>query len=378
MDLDFDLKRIQTPYYVVDERLLRKNLDILRTVSLRANCKILLAQKAFSMYSFYPLIAEYLHGTTASGIYEAKLGKEEMGKETHIYSPAYSEQDFPQVLELADHIVFNSFSQWERFREPSLASGKAFGIRVNPERSTQDHAMYDPCSPGSRLGVRAADFRGDLLEGISGLHFHTLCEQNVDDLILTLDAFEERFAKWLPGMDWVNLGGGHHITRADYDVDLLIKTITAFKEKYQVEVYLEPGEAIALNSGYLVASVLDITQNDGQIAILDCSATCHMPDILEMPYRPHILGADQPAAKAFTVRLGGPTCLAGDVIGEYSFDEALEVGDLLVFTDMAIYTMVKNTTFNGMPLPSIAAVDSDGQISLIKSFSYENFKTRLS
>ncbi len=367
-----------TPYFIVDENLLKNNLKRLKAVSERAGCKILLAQKAFSMFSLYPLIGEYLAGTTASGLYEAKLGREEMGGETHVFSPAYRPDEIDEILEISDHIIFNSFSQWKRYREKALASGKSIGLRINPEHSTQDHALYDPCSPGSRLGITLEHFEEDQLDGIEGLHFHTLCEQNSDDLLSTLAAVEKKFGPWLGRMKWINFGGGHHITRADYDVDLLVDTIVNFKDRYGVEVYLEPGEAVALNTGYLVSTVLDIIENDGKIAILDTSATCHMPDVLEMPYRPMIIGSGFPDEKKFTYRLGGPTCLAGDVIGEYSFDEELQIGDRLAFTDMAIYTMVKTTSFNGMPLPSISIARENGDIQAIRNFTYEDFRNRLS
>lgn len=375
----YTLNSIKTPYYIVDEKLLVKNLEILKGVSDRAGCKILLAQKAFSMFSLYPLIGKYLSGTTASGLFEAKLGYEEMGdKEVHVFSTAYQEQEFDEILEICGHIVFNSFSQWEKFREKALKTNKKFGIRINPEHSTQDHAIYDPCSCGSRLGVTLNNFREDLLDGISGLHFHTLCEQNSDDLVSTLAAVEEKFGKYLHQMEWVNFGGGHHITRANYDVDLLVDTIIKFKNKYNLEVYLEPGEAIALNTGFLVSSVLDVFNNDINVAILDTSAACHMPDVLEMPYRPNVIGSGQPGEKPYTYRFGGPTCLAGDIIGDYSFDKPLNIGDKLIFCDMAIYSMVKNNTFNGMGLPSIAIRDVNGEVHLVKSFGYEDFKERLS
>lgn len=376
--MQFDIHQLKTPYYIVDEQLLLKNLELLKSVADRAGCHILLAQKAFSMFSLYPLIGQYLSGTTASGLYEAKLGFEEMGGETHIFSAAYQDEDMEEILSICDHIVFNSFSQWERFRKQALSSGKEFGIRINPECSTQDHGIYDPCSRYSRLGVTKAQFRDDLLDGISGLHFHTLCEQNSDALIATLAAVEKNFGSHLPQMKWVNFGGGHHITRADYDIDALVNAIVAFRDKYRVEVYLEPGEAVALNTGFLVSTVLDVIENDRPIAILDTSAACHMPDVLEMPYRPNIVGADLPEKKPYSYRLGGPTCLAGDIIGDYSFDAPLQIGDKLVFCDMAIYSMVKNNTFNGMKLPSIALADQTGAIRLIKEFSYSDFKNRLS
>ena len=378
MLVNFDINMIKTPYYVVDERLLIKNLEILKSVSEQAGCKILLAQKAFSMFAVYPLIRKYLAGTTASGLYEAKLGHEEMGGETHIFSAAYNQDEFDEICEICDHIVFNSFSQLEKYRDKVIRYGKEFGVRINPEHSTQNNAIYDPCSKGSRLGVTLKNFREDLLSGVSGLHFHTLCEQNSDDLVETLKAFEKNFGKYLHDMKWVNFGGGHHITRNDYDIEKLIKRIIYFKNKYSVEVYLEPGEAIALNAGFLVASVQDIVENDMSIAIIDASAACHMPDVLEMPYRPVIIDSDLPNKKPNTYRVGGPTCLAGDIIGDYSFDKPLEIGQKLIFCDMAIYTMVKNNTFNGMKLPSIALADKDGEAKLIKEFGYNDFKNRLS
>lgn len=377
MGLGFDLNAVETPYYIVDESLLIKNLEILKKVIDQTGCHILLAQKAFSMYSLYPLIRNYLNGTTASGLNEAKLGYEEMGGETHIFSPAYSEKEFDEILNICDHIIFNSFSQWQLFREKALASGKQFGIRINPECSTQDHAIYDPCSFGSRLGVTLENFRPDLLDGISGFHFHTLCEQNADALVKTLEIVEQKFGKFFSRMKWINFGGGHHITRNDYDMNALVACIRRFQEQYGLEVYLEPGEAVALNTGYLVSTVMDVIENGIKIAILDTSAACHMPDVLEMPYRPNIVDAGLPDEKQFIYRLGGPTCLAGDIIGDYSFDQPLRRGDKLVFCDMVHYSMVKNNTFNGMNLPSIAIADKDHRVKLVKSFGYEDFKERL-
>jgi len=376
--MDFDITAVKTPYYVVDERLLIRNLEILKSVADRAGCKILLAQKAFSMFALYPLIGRYLIGTSASGLYEARLGHEEMGGETHVFSTAYNEGEFDEILNLCDHIVFNSFSQWEKYRDKAIQSGKQLGIRINPECSTQQHAIYDPCGAGSRLGVTLQQFRDDLLEGISGLHFHTLCEQNSDDLVTTLKAVEEKFGKYISKIKWVNFGGGHHITRADYDIEALVKAVIDFKKKYHVDVYLEPGEAVALNTGFLVSTVMDIVDNGIKIAVLDASAACHMPDVLEMPYRPNIIDADLPGGKPFTYRLGGPTCLAGDIVGDYSFDNPLKAGDKLVFCDMAIYSMVKNNTFNGMKLPSIAVADQSGNLKMVKEFGYPDFKNRLS
>jgi len=363
---------------VVDESLLIKNLEILKQVIDRTGCHILLAQKCFSMFSVYPLIGKYLSGTTASGLFEAKLGKECMGGETHIYSAAYREEEMDEILDICDHIVFNSFSQWNKYKEKAIKSGKECGLRINPQCSTQEgHAIYDPCAPYSRMGITVENFDRTNLEGISGLHFHTLCEQDSDDLLKTLNSVEEQFGDILYQMKWLNFGGGHHITREDYDIETLIDCISRMQEKYGLIIYLEPGEAVALKAGYLVSTVLDVIKNGMNIAILDTSAACHMPDVLEMPYRPEIIGAGLPEEKEITYRLGGPTCLAGDVIGDYSFDKPLEEGDRLIFCDMAIYSMVKNNTFNGMNLPNIALKRGE-EVEIIKSFGYLDFKGRLS
>lgn len=375
----FDVSSLQTPCYVVDEQALIHNLEILQQVKQRTNCKILLAQKAFSMFSCYELIGKYLDGTTASGLYEARLGKEEMGKENHIFSPAYTQKEFDSILDICDHLIFNSFSQWQRFSGRAVAANKSCGIRINPECSTQEgHDIYDPCGFASRLGVTWEEFQPGLLEGIEGLHFHTLCEQNADALDTTLVAFEQHYSEYLYQMKWLNLGGGHHITRDDYDVELLISIINRLQDTYDLQVYLEPGEAVALNAGYLVTQVQDIVKNSMEIAILDASASCHMPDVLEMPYRPPLWNSGLPQEKEYTYRFGGPTCLAGDVIGDYSFDSPLEIGDYLFFQDMAIYTMVKNNTFNGMALPSIYYKKIDQRLELVKEFDYFDFKSRLS
>ncbi len=374
--IKFNINEVKTPCYVVCEDLLVKNLEILKYVKEQTGCKILLAQKAFSMYYFYPLIAKYLDGATASGIFEAKLGYEEMGKENHVFSPAYKDEDFEEITQICDHIVFNSLSQWQKFK--GKINGRSCGLRINPEISTQEgHEIYDPCAAGSRLGTTLANFDESLIEGLDGLHFHTLCQQNSDDLVRTLEVFEKNFGKYLHNMKWVNFGGGHHITRADYDVELLIKEINRIKNTYNVEVYVEPGEAIALNAGFLVSEVMDLFKNTINIGILDTSAACHMPDVLEMPYRPIIIGSGEANEKNHTYRFGGPTCLAGDIIGEYSFDKELKIGDRLVFTDMAIYSMVKNNTFNGMPLPNIYSSDLEGKLTLVKEFSYNDFKCRV-
>ena len=366
---------VPTPSYLVYEELLEKNLRILAELAEDTGAKVLLAQKCFSMYHYYPLIGRYLSGTTASGIYEARLSQEEMGKENHVFKPAYEENEIPRLAAICDHIIFNSFAQWERFGAAARAAGASCGIRINPERSTQEHAIYDPCAPNSRLGVKIADFRADLLEGIDGLHFHTLCEQGADALAATLEAVEEKFGKYLYGMKWLNFGGGHHITREGYDIPLLKRLIRHVQDTYDVAVYLEPGEAVALNAGFLVAEVLDV-QTDGNV-ILNTSAACHMPDVIEMPYRPPVIGAGEAGEKAHTYTLAGPTCLAGDTIGTYSFDVPLNVGDRVVFGDMAIYTMVKNNTFNGMPLPNIIAVAPNGDWEVVREFGYDDFKMRL-
>ena len=368
----------RTPYFLVDEERLLHNLEILREVKEHSGCRILLAQKAFSMYSCYPLLAEFLDGSAASGLYEARLGREEFGKETHVFSPAYREDEFNEILSYADHVVFNSPSQVQRYGRKAKQAGKSIGLRINPECSTQEgHAIYDPCAPGSRLGTTLENFREEQMEVLDGFHFHTLCEQNSDALEVTVAAVEEKFGRWLSKLKWLNLGGGHHITREDYDRERLIRIIRHLRESYGVEVYLEPGEAVVLNAGVLVATVLDTLYNGMDLAILDTSAACHMPDVLEMPYRPPIQGSGLPGEKAWTYRLGGPTCLAGDVIGDYSFDHRLEPGSRVVFEDMALYTMVKTNTFNGMPLPSIVYREKNGRERLVNSFSYEDFKGRL-
>ena len=369
----------KTPYFLIDEGLLKKNLEILRQVSQEAGCKILLAQKAFSMFACYPLISRYLAGTTASGLYEARLGREEFPGEVHVFSPAYREEEFQLLLGLADHFVFNSPSQLRKYAQRAKDAGKQVGLRINPECSTQEgHAIYDPCAPGSRLGTTRENFDESLLPLLDGLHFHTLCEQNSDDLEITAQAFEEKFGQYLPRMKWLNLGGGHHITRADYDIPRLVRVVKHFRERYGVEVYLEPGEAVVLNAGFLVSTVLEVVHNGMDIAILDTSAACHMPDVLEMPYRPPVKDSGKAGEKPYTYRLAGPTCLAGDVIGDYSFDQPLTEGSQVVLEDMALYTMVKTNTFNGMPLPAIALRRQDGEVELVRSFGYEDFKTRLS
>lgn len=388
-------EELRTPCYVIQEEKLKENLQILKDLRERTGCRILLAQKAFSMYSVYPLIGEYLDGTTASGLYEARLGYEEMGRENHIFSPAYREEEMEEILKYCGHVVFNSPAQLKKYRERAKQAGRSIGLRVNPERSTQEgHAIYDPCAPFSRLGTTAEQFRQELtdeeIRGLDGIHFHTLCEQNADALAETLEAVEEKFGDYLYHMKWVNFGGGHHITRKDYDRALLEKCIRHVKETYDVEVYLEPGEAVALDAGILLTQVLEIVENGMKIAILDTSAACHMPDVLEMPYRPPLKDAGEPekgevegapargtADRPYVYRLAGPTCLAGDVIGDYTFRQQLQPGDRLEFQDMAIYTMVKNNTFNGMKLPDIILERENGDCQAIRKFGYEDFRCRL-
>lgn len=366
---------LPTPVYAVDEEKLIKNLEILGGVQERTGCKILLAQKAFSCFYFYPLISRYLSGSTSSGLYEARLAHEEMRGENHVYCPAYLDGEFDELAQICDHIVFNSFSQLKKFA--SRAKNASLGIRINPEFSTQKSGIYDPCAFGSRLGVTKANFRPELLDGVEGFHIHTLCEQSAEDLAATVAAFEKNFGQYLYNLKWLNLGGGHHITRDGYNIALLESEILRLSEKYGVQVYLEPGEAIALDAGYLHTRTLEIVQNGVEIAILDCSAECHTPDVLEMPYRPPLFGAGLPQEKKYTYRLSSRTCLAGDVMGDYSFDAPLKEGDILTFSDMAIYTMVKNNTFNGTPLPTIAVKRGD-DYEIIKQFGYSDFKGRLS
>ena len=380
------LSALPTPCYLLDEAQLRRNGELLLGVQQRTGCKILLAQKAFSNFDLYPLLAPYLAGTEASGLYESRLGRETLpDKENHVFCAAYRADAFDELLHYADHIVFNSPRQLARFGPAAKAAGKSVGLRINPECSTQEgHAIYDPCAPGSRLGTTRAQWDAAVqadpaLPGLlDGLHFHTLCEQDSDALALTLAAVEDRFGDLLPRMQWLNFGGGHHITRPGYDLPTLERCITETQTKYSVQVYLEPGEAWALNAGYLVTTVLDTLRNgDTNLAILDLSAACHTPDVIEMPYRPPLLNAGDPGEKAVTFRLGGPTCLAGDVIGDYSFDAPLTEGDRLLFGDMAIYTTCKNNTFNGMPLPPIWAMDAAGTCRELVKFGYEDFKMRV-
>lgn len=374
-----DFNPIKTPCYVVDERMLIKNLEKLKSIEERTGCKILLATKAFATYKTFPLIGEYLSGVTSSSLHEARLGYEEMGKEVHIFAAAYRPDDFEEIMKYSNHIVFNSFNQWRRYREQVAAYPKEIscGLRINPEYAEVEKDLYNPCALYSRMGITLANFEEDALEGIEGLHFHAMCEQGADTLERILKVVEEKFGKYFYQMKWINFGGGHWITKPDYDTEKLIACIKHIKEKYQVQVYLEPGEAVAINAGYLVTRVLDIIHNGMDLAILDTSAACHMPDVLEVPYKPQIVGAGEPGEKPYTYRLGSATCLSGDIIGDYAFDKPLKVGDLLILEDMAIYTMVKNNTFNGINLPSIALYSEHRGLEVIKSFGYEDFKARL-
>ncbi len=371
------LSQVKTPVYLVDEVLLERNLQVLDSVQKRTGAKILLALKGFAMWSTFPLVRQYLQGTTASGPIEARLGREEFGKEVHTYAPAYSEDDIEEVIRCSDHILFNSFHQFQKYR-PVIPKDKSLGMRVNPEYAEVKVDLYNPCGPCSRLGVTLKNFEDQSLEGLEGLHFHAMCEQGSDTLERIVEVFEKKFGKYMTGMKWLNLGGGHHITREDYDIDRLCRIVSRLQDTYKVQVYLEPGEAIALNTGVLVASVLDIVDNCMKVAILDTSAEAHMPDVLAMPYRPGIIGAGEAGQKRHTYRLGGLTCLAGDVIGDYSFDQPLEIGSKVVFLDMAHYSMVKNTTFNGVKLPDIGIHTKDNRVKIVRKFGYEEYRNRLS
>jgi carboxynorspermidine decarboxylase len=377
----YDLSQLKTPCYLIDRALLQVNLDILGEVQERTGCAILLALKGFATWSTFDQIKRVLRGCAASSLHEARLSAEYMGKQTHLCAPALRTDEIDTYLTLVDHIVFNSLSQWDRFKEKVLSTPRPIecALRINPQHSEVKTALYDPCASGSRLGITIDQFKDQDLSGITGLHFHTLCELNADALERTLAAVEQQFSPIIEQMNWINFGGGHHITRADYDIDLLCRLISRFSQRYQVQVFLEPGEAIALNAGFLVTSVLDIVSNDLDIAILDTSACAHMPDVLEMPYRPQITGADFPLKKPYTYRLTGPTCLAGDIIGDYSFDRPLKPGDKLILHDMAHYTMVKNTMFNGINLPDIVLYDPQkASYDVQRRFTYEDYKNRLS
>ncbi len=369
------LDEVKTPCYVYEEERLEKNLKLLKYVSKKSGAKILLALKGFALQDSFPMIKQYLNGASASGLFEAKMASK-IGKEVHTYSPAFKDEDMGEILELSSHVVFNSFSQWQRFKDFTCKKASC-GIRVNPQTSFSPVELYNPCGKFSRLGVTKAEFKSKLLEGIEGLHVHALCEQNADALREVMRAFEKKFGEFLPHLKWVNFGGGHHITRVDYDVNLLIKLLKNFKKRYPyLEVFLEPSEAVGWQIGTLVASVVDIVKNEMEIAILDISSEAHMPDTLAMPYRAEIRNSGKANEKAYTYRLGGNTCLAGDIMGDYSFDKPLHVGDKLIFEDQIHYTIVKNTTFNGVKLPDIAKIDLNNRYEIVKKFGFDEYLNR--
>jgi len=370
--------RVETPCYLISRDVIKRNCEILDSVQKRTGANILLALKAFAMPAVFPLISEYLHGVCASGPIEAQMGREEFGKEVHTYSPAFKDEQFERTVKFSDHIVFNSIGQWQLFKD-KIPDHIEVGLRVNPGHAEVEVDLYNPCIPGSRFGINPSDLEDVDLTGIDGLHFHAMCEQNADVLVRVLASFEERFGHLIPQMKWINFGGGHHITRDDYDIELLVETIINFRERYNgVKVYLEPGEAVVLNAGVFVTTVLDTIINGENIAITDCSAETHMPDVLAMPYRPILVGAGEPGKKNHDYKLGGISCLAGDFIGTYSFDKELRRGDRLVFTDMALYSFVKNTTFNGVELPDLTLFDMSGCVEVVRRFGYADYKGRVS
>lgn len=376
----FDASGLATPSFVLDHAQFHRNGRILQSVQERTGCRILLAQKAFSSWCVYPTLRQYLVGTAASGLYEARLGREEFGGEVHVFCPAFQEPDMKELVEIADHLIFNSVHQWLRFRGQVRGAARhvSAGLRINPEYSSSPAELYDPCACGSRFGILASQLEGADLEGIEGLHFHTLCEQNSDALEATLEHVYAKFDRWLKQVKWLNFGGGHLITAPHYDVERLIRCVQETQRRYpHLQIYIEPGEAVAWDAGVLIGSVIDLVENGMEIAVLDISATAHMPDVLEMPYRPGIVGGAEPGEKPYTYRLGGPTCLSGDVIGDYSFDEPLKRGDRLVFLDMAYYTIVKTTMFNGVPHPSLTLLEEDGSVALVREFRYEDYRGRM-
>ncbi len=375
------IDQVQTPCYLISEDVLQRNCEILDQVQQRTGARILLALKAFALPATFPLIRTYLRGVCASGPVEARLGCEEFGREVHTYAPAYTPAQMERVIRYSDHVIFNTISQWHNHREAVQRADRDIkvGLRVNPGHAEIDIDLYNPCLPGSRFGLGPEGLEGVDLTGISGLHFHALCEQNADVLVRVLEHFENRFGASIDQMLWINFGGGHHITRADYDVELLCETITAFRQRHNdIPVYLEPGEAVVLNGGVFVTSVVDTMHNGMDIAVLNCSAETHLPDVMAMPYRPHLVGSGEPGVFAHNYRLGGISCLAGDIVGDYSFPAPLEHGQRLVFTDMALYTFVKNNTFNGVELPSIYTCRlADSSPRLVKQFGYEDYRNRI-
>ncbi|MBT5707782.1 carboxynorspermidine decarboxylase [bacterium] len=376
-----EFNHLPSPCYVVDESILAHNLEVLKGVQDRTGARIILALKGFAMHRVFPQIKQTLGGTTASSVHEAQLGRELFGGEVHGYAPAYSDSDIDALLPLVDHLVFNSVSQFLRYKERVLSYSErtiSIGLRINPEYSEVKTALYDPCRKGSRLGIRLNEMEEMDLTGVEGFHFHTMCEQNSDTLERTVQVVEEKFSHLFSNLKWFNFGGGHHVSRSDYDVERLCRVIEGFQSRTGLQVYMEPGEAIALNAGILVGQVLDIVPGEENNVILDLSATAHMPDVLEMPYRPDVRGAGKSGEKAYTYQLGGLTCLAGDQIGDYSFDQPLKIGDRLVFEDMAHYTMVKNTTFNGVQLPAIVLLRTSGDYEVVREFGYQEYRDRLS
>ncbi|OGW47242.1 MAG: carboxynorspermidine decarboxylase [Nitrospirae bacterium RBG_13_41_22] len=372
---------IETPVYLLDETLIERNMKVLRHVKKRTGCKVFHALKAYASFATFPMMSRYLDGVCASGLNEARLGYEEFKKEVHTFSTAYREKEIKAILKYSDSITFNSFYQLQQYGKAAMKSGIEIGLRVNPGHSEVEADMYNPCAPYSRLGIVHSIFRQEFPKQksiVDGLHFHVMCQQNADVLERVLRSFEKLYGKYIKGLKWVNFGGGHHITRDDYDVELLIRLVSDFKNKYEVQVYLEPGEASVYNAGVLISSVLDIVKNKTEVAIMDTSAETHIPDVLLMPYRPHILGSGMKNEKKCRYRLAGPSCLAGDIIGDYSFDKPLRRGDKLIFTDMALYSIVKNTTFNGINLPDIAVIRDGGKIEVVKKFGYKDYRVRLS
>ncbi len=368
-------EELQTPFYLCEEELLERNLQTLLHVKKQSGAKILLALKGFAFKALAPMVSEYLDGCTCSGLCEAKLSKEFFKKETHTYSPAFKDDEIDEILSVSNHIVFNSFNQLLKFKDKAIKKA-SIGLRINPETSASPTDMYNPCAAFSRLGITKANFKPELLEGVEGLHFHALCEQGADELETVLKSFEDKFKEYIPKMKWINFGGGHHITKKGYDIEKLIRLIKEFKKRYRVEVYLEPGEAVGWQSGVLVSSVLDIVDNGMKIAILDTSAEAHMPDTILMPYRAEVRGAKEAGVLPFTYRLAGNTCLAGDIMGDYSFEKELKIGDRVIFEDQIHYTIVKNTTFNGIKLPNLAVLKKNGTIKVVSEFGCEEYIKR--
>jgi len=375
-----NIKNIPSPAWILEEKLLENNLNILEDIQNKSDAKILLALKGYSLWASFPQISKTLKGCCASSLWEAKLAYDEFNKEVHTYSPAFKEKEIEEIAKISNHIVFNSPNQFKQFSNKALEINPniSLGIRINPEYSSSPVEMYNPCGIFSRLGTTAKNFDEDILDTCNGFHFHALCEESAESLEKVLDQFEAKFEKYLYNLEWINFGGGHHITKDGYDIEKLIFLITKFKEKYNVEIYLELGEAVGWETGSLVATVLDIVNNNMNIAILDISAEAHLPDTIIMPYRAEVRGAGKANKKDYTYRLSGNSCLAGDIMGDYSFDNPLKIGDTVIFEDQIHYTMVKSTTFNGVSMPSICILDKNGNLKVIREFEYNDFKHRLS